>query len=1274
MRVTHGSNGRDLPLEESSLAENRIGSFGGGSSPWIVPDADPARQAVAPLRGYVYQLHRSLAAWMALGERDELYLEIAEDYAEVLRDSTRAAEVLTAVQVKDTRGSGSVTLNSNDVLDAIVRLFYLGASNPGREVHLKFLTTSPIGKERERGLVSGRPGIAVWQAQDPADVDELRAALALRFSGNALGDFVRNSDDAELRERLLNKLSFACGEGGWLEVERTSRMTLIGMRSEVNATEDAADRAYDALLARIVSTILESTDRRLDRAAFLSAFAKAASVAVPSQTLENLITQAFGQERASPIAAEDRLRSIARAMLAANAPPLIDRLLSNQDASAQAALSRLAVVERELVEENRLADAKYPMLRTVDALLASPSLHNIIVAPPGSGKTHALRRAVGELLEKGDVIPLYFIAGTASTWRSLQAQILDVDPTIDVVTVLRHPKAVVFVDGWGEFAAENLAERSAAARALHSVRVVASGRRRDVSDATFKLWTLQPLAPSIVETTIADAFGAAHRRDAAFIDLLRLPLLLSLYVLLGGSVVTRGELLRRFHEHVSRGMSERFGDALFGAVAATKLSGDDSYAALVSGLRGRAAKFKIDNPAELLDRLGTLTDRSGRVLPIHDLYLSWLAGMGFLRENHVLDALPDLRTRESFTLAFESKEHADMEMATSSVSSDAVFAATLSVNCETDHRAEVLDRQIEEMLSSPDLAVRVRGAMAGLERRRSRFFRRSLDILSETAGANLFPVDLLSALDPTHLFANRVALAEWLGSPRTGDVLDVVARSGGREWGVWLDEMQRGGRIAPELALSVALACDERIPVWGRPHIEKLLQREPWRLRPAAERAVNLEFARWLAEWYGEIIDRFIDPGTGGWWIINRLLVAAGDDDLFAGLLDRFPAMSPKAKELLGFAVVEKGDPWIARFQMAAFQEADISHHHELAKEVSLEIDDRTAREWISIGRHEMGWRVLVARHGEALVPELLAGLPSSFDGLHYLPTLFGLTFLKSAPESIIDEILSRVSGTMQPMAMEHVLEAIAKVEVVGVPAIVKFCARQPGLLPAYHTLQAVRLYTDWNRKTKLELQIETPTGNVPFREWALIGAYHRGPDSDFLPRGFAFAPDVAIRFVLSGVISDRAYARKILEALDPLERFDRALLNYLLAQPDLTPVALHLFSEVMADLSSDELLQLAALPQIDFANLLWRISRTSNPMHRSFHLYSISKVLSRPINLHHFHYVGSMLRAYSTDDIRELLQKPPLDGRSDNVLWLIRMIEEARRERLIDEAGQLLP
>ncbi len=87
---------------------------------------DPAREAVDTMRGYSYQILRSVLAWVELPEDEVLYLEGAEDLDQVASDGA------TTIQIKDTRGSGNVTLRSSGALKAIDNFWLHRERNPGR--------------------------------------------------------------------------------------------------------------------------------------------------------------------------------------------------------------------------------------------------------------------------------------------------------------------------------------------------------------------------------------------------------------------------------------------------------------------------------------------------------------------------------------------------------------------------------------------------------------------------------------------------------------------------------------------------------------------------------------------------------------------------------------------------------------------------------------------------------------------------------------------------------------------------------------------------------------------------------------------------------------------------------------------------------------------------------------------------------------------------------------------------------------------------------------
>jgi hypothetical protein len=74
---------------------------------------NPARQAHDTFRGYIYQILRSIVVWLDLGDEEQPFLEGAEDL-----DRMDGNEALTE-QVKDTVGSGNITLRTASVVDAI---------------------------------------------------------------------------------------------------------------------------------------------------------------------------------------------------------------------------------------------------------------------------------------------------------------------------------------------------------------------------------------------------------------------------------------------------------------------------------------------------------------------------------------------------------------------------------------------------------------------------------------------------------------------------------------------------------------------------------------------------------------------------------------------------------------------------------------------------------------------------------------------------------------------------------------------------------------------------------------------------------------------------------------------------------------------------------------------------------------------------------------------------------------------------------------------------
>lgn len=256
--------------------------FRPGPTPDDPPTGDIEREAVASLRGYAYQVVVATLAWLDLDDHGRLYLEVAEDYAMVAEQS------LNAVQVKDTAGSGIITLNTQAVKDAIAAFIELVKNNKGRNVHLRYFTTSPIGAElKVSDRPGGEPGLKYWRkAAAGASVAPLRAKLTGGNFGTDVADFVRERTDEELRRDLLQKIHWDADQEDLAGVTREleERLVVLG-RDRFGLAAQEARRLKDLLIYHVLesSIIKDRAKRVLTRAELYTAFDAATQVVVPRQ-------------------------------------------------------------------------------------------------------------------------------------------------------------------------------------------------------------------------------------------------------------------------------------------------------------------------------------------------------------------------------------------------------------------------------------------------------------------------------------------------------------------------------------------------------------------------------------------------------------------------------------------------------------------------------------------------------------------------------------------------------------------------------------------------------------------------------------------------------------------------------------------------------------------------------------------------------------------------------------------------------------------------------
>jgi len=121
----------------------------------------------------VYQIWRSVEAWINLTDDELLFLEGAEDYDVVSNTSG------TAVQVKAT--VGKVSLRSEAVISALNSFWLIKNNHQDKQIWLRFITTSPITTEQGNPFGGDAKGLEVWKrcakTKDISLVEQLRLFL-----------------------------------------------------------------------------------------------------------------------------------------------------------------------------------------------------------------------------------------------------------------------------------------------------------------------------------------------------------------------------------------------------------------------------------------------------------------------------------------------------------------------------------------------------------------------------------------------------------------------------------------------------------------------------------------------------------------------------------------------------------------------------------------------------------------------------------------------------------------------------------------------------------------------------------------------------------------------------------------------------------------------------------------------------------------------------------------------------------------------------------------
>ncbi len=254
------------------------------------------RDASAAVRGYVFQVDRTVERWLRLEANQVLELERGEDIDLVSRmiagGNASGPETRLLEQIK--HRETTITLRTGAVIEALGNFHDHRQHNPNEDLRFCFLTNATVGCEQLNPFPKRVPGITLWEQirtaqigenEIPALVGQLRQFLANLAKPDTLPeavwrswlDFLVTAPPEQMRT-FIDRFEWSAGQPEAAEMPVVLRGTLLSLGYATDGVE--AEATTDRLFVHVMRLLATSGIKRLaveDRERVLAAPALSAS-------------------------------------------------------------------------------------------------------------------------------------------------------------------------------------------------------------------------------------------------------------------------------------------------------------------------------------------------------------------------------------------------------------------------------------------------------------------------------------------------------------------------------------------------------------------------------------------------------------------------------------------------------------------------------------------------------------------------------------------------------------------------------------------------------------------------------------------------------------------------------------------------------------------------------------------------------------------------------------------------------------------------------------
>lgn len=245
---------------------------------------DAKRQAHATIRGYMYQIHQTVLAWLDLFDDPNgiIFIEAAEDF-DVQRDGS-----VELTQVRDTRSSTSISLSNKKVRDFLTSYHSFKIQKPDTKITGRYLTTSSVAKERGLDFPGNAKGIEYWNlvSRGLADSAPLFEATRTLSYGDDLQEWLRDCSEEEFVQGLVENIRWCTNEPDTEPIIRLIETQLSTHGAKFGLLSVDCKKAYAPLLAHAARISSKKEDRYLDHQTLHEVFENSVRKSVPTSRLE----------------------------------------------------------------------------------------------------------------------------------------------------------------------------------------------------------------------------------------------------------------------------------------------------------------------------------------------------------------------------------------------------------------------------------------------------------------------------------------------------------------------------------------------------------------------------------------------------------------------------------------------------------------------------------------------------------------------------------------------------------------------------------------------------------------------------------------------------------------------------------------------------------------------------------------------------------------------------------------------------------------------------